>query len=45
MARKGMTGASGNIYFGLHEFEEMGFLLHFLREEDLFIDIGAYIGS
>ena len=43
--RKGMTGATGNIYCGLHEFSDMGFLLHFLREEDTFIDVGANIGS
>jgi hypothetical protein len=40
-----MTGATGNIYSGLHEFEDMGFLLHFLRPDDLFVDIGANIGS
>ena len=45
LAKKSMTGATGNIYFGLHEFEEMGFLLHFLRNEDMFIDIGANVGS
>lgn len=42
---KGMTGATGNLYNGLHEFEEMGFLLHLLRQEDLFVDVGANIGS
>lgn len=42
---KGMTGATGNIYLGLHEFNDMGFLLHFLRETDVFFDIGANIGS
>ncbi|MBX2935135.1 MAG: FkbM family methyltransferase [Ferruginibacter sp.] len=42
---KGMTGATGNIYTGLHEFTDMGFLLHFLRGNDLFFDIGANIGS
>ncbi len=41
----GMTGATGNIYTGLHEFEDMGFLLHVLREDDLFVDIGANVGS
>lgn len=30
---------------GLYEFEEMAFLLHFLREEDLFVDVGANIGA
>ncbi|NSW46006.1 MAG: FkbM family methyltransferase [Bacteroidales bacterium] len=42
---KGMTGATGNVYCGLHEFIEMSFLLHFLRQDDLFVDIGANIGS
>jgi FkbM family methyltransferase len=41
----GMAGATGNIYCGLHEFEEMGFLLHVLREGDLFVDVGANVGS
>jgi FkbM family methyltransferase len=41
----GMTGATGNIYCGLHEFVEMSFLLHLLRPDDLFLDIGANIGS
>lgn len=45
IATKGLTGATGNIYAGLHEFEDMGFLLHFLRPGDLFADIGANIGS
>jgi FkbM family methyltransferase len=42
---KGLAGATGNIYCGLHEFEDMAFLLHLLRPDDLFIDIGANIGS
>lgn len=45
LARPGMTGATGNIYCGLHEFEDIGFVLHFLRPGDLFVDIGANIGS
>ncbi len=40
----GMTGATGNIYVGLAEFEEMAFLLHFLRQGDLFVDAGANVG-
>jgi FkbM family methyltransferase len=40
----GMTGATQNIYTGLHEFEDCGFLLHLLRESDLFVDIGANVG-
>mgnify|MGYP001626460328 CR=1 FL=1 len=45
IVQKGMTGATGNLYCGLHEFNEMSFLLHFLRNSDLFIDVGANIGS
>ncbi|WP_316851305.1 FkbM family methyltransferase [Pedobacter agri] len=44
-AKKRLTGITGNIYTGLHEFNDMGFLLHFLRKEDLFYDIGANVGS
>ncbi len=45
VARNGETGITGNIYCGLHEFPDMAFLLHVLREEDLFVDIGANVGS
>ena len=41
----GMTGATGNWYCGLHEVQEMAFVLHALREVDLFADIGANVGS
>jgi FkbM family methyltransferase len=44
LVQKGMAGATGNIYTGLAEFEDMVFILHALREEDLFADIGANIG-
>jgi FkbM family methyltransferase len=44
-ARKGLAGITGNIYAGLHEFHEMVFVLHFLRPEDTFFDIGANVGS
>lgn len=45
LATRGMTGATGNVYAGLHEFEDMGFVLHALRPGDTFVDIGANIGS
>lgn len=45
IVKKGLTGLTGNLYCGLHEFEEMMFLLHFLREQDHFFDIGANVGS
>jgi FkbM family methyltransferase len=44
-ARRGMTGVTGNIYAGLHEFADMAFVLHFLRSSDLFADVGANVGS
>lgn len=40
----GLTGATGNIYCGLLEYEDMSFLLHFLKKDDLFIDIGSNVG-
>jgi len=45
VAELGMTGATGNIYTGLHEFADMAFCLHLLRAGDLFVDVGANIGS
>lgn len=45
VARNGMTGATGNIYCGLHEFADMAFVLHALGPNDLFVDVGANIGS
>lgn len=44
IARKGDAGIVGNIYFGLYEFEESIFLLHYANEEDVFFDIGANLG-
>ncbi|HSY21708.1 MAG TPA: FkbM family methyltransferase [Polyangiaceae bacterium] len=41
----GMAGATGNIYVGLHEFADMAFVLHFLREGDRFLDVGANVGT
>lgn len=45
LAAPGMTGATGNIYCGLHEFEDMALVLHALRPGELFVDAGANIGS
>lgn len=45
LVSRGMHGATGNIYCGLHEFEDMAFVMHFLRPSDLFVDVGANIGS
>lgn len=45
VVRRGMVGATGNLYCGLHEYEDMAFALHLLRPGDLFVDVGANIGS
>jgi len=45
VAASGMAGATGNLYCGLHEPAEMGFVLHVLRPGDLFVDVGANVGS
>ncbi|WPU98360.1 FkbM family methyltransferase [Mucilaginibacter sp. cycad4] len=44
-AAKRLSGITGNIYTGLHEFHDMAFLLHFLKPGDTFFDIGANVGS
>jgi FkbM family methyltransferase len=41
----GMPGATFNVYAGLQDFEDMGFLLHVLRKNDLFIDVGSNVGT
>lgn len=45
VVRRSDTGLTGNVYCGLHEFAEMGFLLHMLRGDDVFADVGANLGS
>src|SRR4051812_3701990 len=45
IVKRGMTGATGNIYVGLHEFTDMMFVLHFLRRGELFLDVGANVGT
>jgi FkbM family methyltransferase len=45
VCEKGMVGATQNYYCGLHEPNEMGFLLHYLRSDELFVDIGANVGT
>jgi len=38
-------GLTGNVYNGLHEFEDMAYVLHALDANDWFADIGANAGS
>ena len=41
----GETGLTGNIYAGLMEYEDMAFLLHALRSDEIFVDVGANVGA
>ena len=43
--RKGDTSLTLNYYLGLSEFDEMCFMMHILREGELFVDIGANLGA
>lgn len=43
--RRGDHGLTGNIYLGLQECKDMAFALHLLRPGDLFLDVGANLGS
>jgi FkbM family methyltransferase len=45
LVASGMAAATGNLYVGLHEFADMAFLLHALRPQDVFFDVGANIGA
>jgi len=45
LVSRGVAASTGNIYVGLHEYNEMAFVLHCLRKDDLFVDIGANIGT
>ena len=40
-----MYGATQNVYCGLNDFEDMSFLVHYLRQDDVFVDVGANIGA
>lgn len=43
-AQKGDAGIVANIYFKLFGYEDSMFLLHHLKQDDLFVDIGANVG-
>lgn len=45
IVRPGDRGMTQNIYCGLHDFREMAYLLHSLTDQDLFVDVGANVGS
>jgi len=41
---KGEYGVTGNYYNGLMEFDSMLFLLHYLKKDQIFVDIGSNSG-
>ncbi|MDQ6478359.1 FkbM family methyltransferase [Dyadobacter sp. LHD-138] len=41
---RGMSSAELQIYTGLYDTNEMFFVMHYLRSEDTFVDVGANIG-
>lgn len=43
-AKKGEAGIVPNIYFKLFDYEDSMFLLNHLKEDDLFVDVGANVG-
>ena len=45
LVSRGMYGATQNVYCGLNDFEDMSFVLHYLRQDDIFLDVGANIGA
>jgi hypothetical protein len=45
LVKPGMAGATGNVYAGLHEYEDMAFVLHALRPSSRFVDVGANVGT
>lgn len=45
IVRPGDQGFTQNIYCGLQDFPDMGYLLHVLKPDDLFVDVGANVGS
>jgi FkbM family methyltransferase len=44
MVSPGETALTGSVYCGLHEFEDMAYVLHASDADDLFADVGANVG-
>ncbi len=45
IVKRGFHASTACHYFGLPEFESMAFMLHFLKEGDVFFDVGSNIGA
>ena len=45
LVESSMHGATGNYYYGLQEFEDMAFVLHHMRPDDEFHDVGGNVGA
>ena len=44
LAHRAHSSVTINAFAGLYEFQEMGFLLHYLHRDDYFVDVGANAG-
>jgi FkbM family methyltransferase len=44
-ARRGQYAATSAYYLGLDDWQCCGFILHYLRPDDLFVDVGANVGT
>lgn len=45
VVRRGDTGMTQNVYCGLHDFGDMAYIMHVTTPGDLFVDVGANVGS
>ncbi|HEX4311210.1 MAG TPA: FkbM family methyltransferase [Acidobacteriaceae bacterium] len=45
IVRPGDTGMTQNVYCGLQDLEDMAYVLHVMTPQDLFVDVGANVGS
>ena len=45
LVQRGMASGATNYYVYLEDYAEMMFLLHYLTEDDAFVDVGANIGA
>lgn len=42
---KSEPASSANLYYGLHEYSNMFFLMHYLKKNETFIDVGSNLGT
>ncbi len=45
ICQSGDTGFTGNLYFGLYDYDDMRFIIDFLDDKDTFLDVGSNVGA